>query len=458
MKVTKDKIEDCQAFLTVEMDTADMDTALEDAYQRIARKTTIPGFRKGKAPRQVVERNIGKGTILEEAIDKMLPQAYEQAITEQEIEPYAQPSVEITQMEPLAFKVTVPLVPSVELGAFKDVRLEPEKLDITDENIDNVMEELRHQNASWEPVDRELAYDDMAVIDILGDVEEKPYVQKVGAQMQILKDAISPAPGFSEKIAGMKKDEEMEFTLPFPEDYPNENVAGKEAHFRVKISEIKEEKLPGLDDEFAALVSPDFKKLDDLREEIVKSLTMRGEENIRMDYEERVINAVIDQAKVEYPPVIIDMEIDRILQEQERQLSTSNRSMDDYLANLGKTAEQMREDLKPIARKNIAASLVMGKIAEMDEIKVTDEDIDNGINNMCKNVPDEQKDAFRQMLDTPQTRQSLTSSLRTRKTIEHLTEIARTEDDKPKTIEKPAAEEAPNAEDSDKETKKEEKQ
>ncbi|MCJ7605022.1 MAG: trigger factor [Dehalococcoidales bacterium] len=457
MKVTRDKVEDCQAFLTVEMESADMDSAMEDAYQRLSKQTTIQGFRKGKAPRAVVERNLGKGTILEEAIDKMLPQAYEQAVTEQEIKPYAQPSVEVTQMEPLTFKVTIPLVPSVELGAFKDVRLEPEKLDIKDENIDNVMEELRHQNASWEPVERELAYDDMAVIDILGDVDEKPYVRKVGAQMQVLKDAISPAPGFSGKIIGMKKDDEMEFTLPFPEDYPNENVAGKEGHFRVKLSEIKEEKLPGIDDEFAALVSPEFKKLDDLREEIVKTLTMRGEENIRMDFEERVINAVIEQAKVEYPPIIIDMEIDRILNEQERQLSASGRGMGDYLANLGKTAEQMREDLTPIAKKNIAASLVMGKVAEIEEIKVTDEDIENGINNMCKNVPDEQKDAFRQMLDTPQTRQSMTSSLRTRKTIEHLTEIARTEDDKPKTREKPVAEEAPETEDSEKETKEEEK-
>ena len=455
MKVTKEKVEDCQAFLTVELDEADMESAMEDAYKRLAKKANIPGFRKGKAPRQITEHYLGHGTILEEAIDRMLPQAYEQALTEQEIEPYAQPSVSITNMEPLAFTATVPLVPSVELGDYKDIRLEPLKIEIGDENINNVIEELRHQNASWEPADREVNFDDLASMDILGEVEEKPWIRKVGAQVQVMKDSVSPAPGFFEEVVGMKKDEEKEFTLTFPENYPSKEVAGKECHFKVKLHEVKEEKLPEVGDELATLVSADFKTLDDLKEEIVKSLNMRAEENIRMDLEERSINAAIDQAKIEYPPVVVEYEVDRIIQEQERQLGGAGRNLEDYLANIGKTAEQLREDLRPVARKNVSASLVMGKIAEVEDIKTTDEDIDNGINNMCKNVPEDQIEAFKQMLNTEQTRASLSTQLKTRKVIEFLTDIAKTEDDKPKTVEKTADEEPPASQDSATETKEE---
>lgn len=468
MKVTREKIENCQAYLTVEMEDADMETGIADAYKRLAQKASIPGFRKGKAPRQVVERHLGKGAVLEEAVDRMLPKAYEQALTEQEIEPYARPSVEITQMEPLAFKATVPLVPNVDAGEYKDLRLEPVKMDVTDENIDAVMEDLRHQNAAWEPVDRAVAFDDLITADLLGTVGDKPYLQKVGAQVQVVKDSVSPAPGFFEQLVGMKKDEEKEFTLPFPADYPNAEVAGKEGHFKVKISEIKEEHLPELNDEFAPVVSAEFKTLADLREEVVKGLRARADENIRMDYEERVINAAVRAAKIEYPPVVVDYEIQRIVREQERQLSNSNRSMEDYLKNIGKTEQQLVDDLRPVAVRNVEASLVLGKIAEAENIQVTDEDIDNGIKNMCKNVPEEQQEAFFNMLNTPDTRQSLSGQLQTRKTIERLVEIAKTEDDKPKTPEtpvneeatitgeeKPAAEPAPATEDPENEGKEE---
>ena len=473
MKVTKEKIENCQAYLNVEMEEAEMEAGIDDAYKRLARKANIPGFRKGKAPRQVMEHYIGKASVLEEAIDRMLPKAYEDALTEQEIEPYAQPSVEITKTEPLAFKATVPLQPEVEAGDYKDIRLEPMKLEVTEDRISEVLDELRHQNASWEPVDRAVEYDDLVTADLFGTVEDRSYLQKVGAQVQVVKDSVSPAPGFFEQVAGMEKDEEKEFTLPFPDDYPNTEVAGKEGKFKVKITEIKVEKLPELDDSLAPLVSAEFKTLDDLRAEVVKGLTARDEENIRMDYEERIINAAVKAARIQYPPVTVDYEVERIMREQERQLSASSRSMDDYLKNIGKTEQQLRDDLKPIAVRNVEASLVLSKIAEIEDVQVTEEDIDNGIRNMCNNVPADQQEAFYNMLNTEATRQSLSSQLRTRKTIERLSEIAKTEDDKPKTPENeeeppaaaaaateeeaPATGEAPAAEDPENEGKEETK-
>jgi trigger factor len=425
LKVTKDKEENRQAFLTIETEPAEMEDSLQHAYERIVRKADIPGFRKGKAPRAVVERALGKARLLEDALDHLLPQAYEQAIKEQAIEPYAQPELEITQSDPLIFKAVVPLMPTVEPGDYRSIRMELEPVDIKDENINAVLEELRHQHATWEPVERPLAYDDMAVIDINGEVEEKPYVKRAAAQMQITKDQITPAPGFAAQVVGMKKGEEKEFAITFPNDYPGETVAGKEGHFKVKLHEIKEEKLPGLDDELAAQVSPELKTLDALKEEVAKSLKLRAEERARMDLEEKVINAAVERSKVEYPPALIELEINRILNEQARQLQLTGQGMDQYLKSINKTAEQLHEELRPVAIKNINASLVLGKIADAEKIEVSKADMENGINNMVRNVAADKKEEFRKLLDNPRTRESLEQSLKTRKTIERLTEIAR---------------------------------
>ncbi len=425
MKVTKEKEENRQAFLTIELEPAEMEDGIQHAYEHLAPKTDVPGFRKGKAPRSVVERHLGKSRLIEESLDHLIPQVYEQALKEHSIEPYAQPELEITQADPLIFNVVVPLKPTVELGDYKSIRMKPEKVDIKEENINSVLEELRHQHATWEPVDRALDFDDMAVIDINGTVEDKPYVKKVAAQMQILKDMISPAPGFAAEIVGLKKNEEREFKINFPADYPGENVAGKEGHFKVKIHEIKEEKLPELDDNFASQVSPEFKTLDRLREEATKSLRVRGEERVRMDFEEKLINDVVEQAKVEYPPVLVNLEINRIINEQARQLQMSGQSMDQYLQSINKTPEQLQEELRPVATKNVTASLVLSQISTDEKIEVTESDIENGISNMTMSAADDRKEEMRKLLDTPQTRESIKQSLKTRKTIERLTEIAK---------------------------------
>jgi trigger factor len=425
LKVTKEKVENSQAFLTIEMEPADMEEGMQHAYRHLVQKAKIPGFRNGKAPRAVVEHTLGKGRMLEEAIDHMVPEAYQKALKEQEIEPYAQPEVEITQAEPLIFKAVVPLTPTVTLGDYKSIRMSPEQVDIKEENIVSVLEELRHQHATWEPVARALEYNDMAVIDINANSEEKPFVQKVGSQYQVVKDSLTPAPGFAEQIVGLKKDDTKEFDLTFPADYPSSQFAGKQAHFKVKLHEIKQEKLPELNDDLAVQVSPEFKTVQALRDEVVKGLKLRADERARMDLEEKVINAAVEQATIEYPPVLIDLEINRIINDQARQLQLTGRGMDDYLRSINKTAEQLQEELRPVAQKNVAASLVLSKIAETEKIEVTEDEINNGISNMVRGIGEDKKEEMRKLLDTPQNRQSITQSLKTRKTIERLTDIAK---------------------------------
>ena len=425
MKITKEKEENRQAYLTVELEPAEMEEAMEDSYKTLAQQAEIPGFRKGKAPRSVVERHVGHARLIEEAVNKLVPQAYEQAIKEQEIEPFAQPEIELTQAEPVIFTAVVPLQPTVELGDYQSIRMTPEPAEVTDDKADSVIEELRHQYATWESVERPLDYNDLAVIDISGKVDEKPYVQKIGAQYQVLKESVSPAPGFSDQLIGMKNGDEKEFTLSFPEDYANNEIAGKEGAFKVKLTEIKEEKLPEMNDELAAQVSPEFNTVKSLREETAKRLQQNAEEQSRMDFEEKLINAVVEQAQIEYPPVLVKMEINRILNEQNRRMQMSGGGMDDYLKSINKTEEQLREELRPMSIKNVNASLVLGRITEAEKVEVTEEDINASIDGMTGNTAEDKREDLRKLLDNPQTRQSLTQSLMSRKTVDRLVEIAK---------------------------------
>ena len=434
MKVTKEKVENSQAFITVEIEPSEMEAPMESAFKRISQKANIPGFRKGKAPRAIVEQYVGKESIIEDALKQVVPQAYEQALKEQEIAPFAQPEVEISQTDPVIFKAVVPLAPTVKLGDYQSIKLEPEKAEVTEDNIDAVLEELRHQNATWEPVDRPVEYNDMATIDINSNADEKPYVQRVGTQYQVVKDSIAPAPGFSDQIVGMKKGEEKEFKLTLPDDYPNTDIAGKEAGFKVKLSEIKKEILPELNDDFVGTISTELKTVDDLREEVRKNLESRNEERVNMEFQEKVVETAVEQSQIEYPPILIEMEINRILNEQARQLQMSGRNIEDYLRSINKTEAQLREELRPIAIKNVEASLTLSKITEAEKIEVTDSEIDESIDNMAGNASEERREELRKMLDTPQTRESIKQSMLSRKTIEKLADIAASKNpEKPKT-------------------------
>jgi trigger factor len=425
LKVTREKVENSQAFLTVEIEPAEMEEPMEVSYKRIAQKANIPGFRKGKAPRAILEQYVGKASIIEDALKSVVPQAYEQALKEQEIEPFAQPEVEITQTDPVIFKAVVPLAPTVELGDYHSIKMEPEKAEVTEDNVNEVIEELRHQNATWEPVDRPLDYKDLATIDINGKIDEKPYIQRVGTQYQVIKDSIGPAPGFADQIVGMKKGEEKEFDLTFPEDYANTEAAGKKAHFKVKLSEIKAEILPELDDEFVGRISTELKTVDELHEEVRKNLVMRTEDRVKTEFQEKLVEAVIEQSQIDYPPILIEIEINRILNEQARQLQMSGRNLEDYCRSINKTEQQLREELRPIAEKNIMASLVLNKLAEVEHVEVSDVEIDESVNTMASGASQERKEELRKMLDTPQTRQSIKQSILTRKTIECLADIAK---------------------------------
>ena len=426
MKVTNEKTENSQVFLSIEMEAAEMEEALEKSYRRLVKKANIPGFRKGKAPRDLLERYLGKESLIEDALNKMIPEAYERALKEQEIDAFAQPHIEVTQTDPVIFKATVPVRPTVTLGDYHSIKVAPEPVELTEDNINAVIDRLQHQQATWEPVERPVAFDDLVVLDIESSIEEEPFLNRKGFQYWVRRDIPLPAPGFAEQLPEMKKDEDKEFKLQISSDYPQSEMAGKELRFKVTVTEIKEEKLPELNDELAKQINPEFETVAMLREKVSAELKQQAEEKAKIDFEERVIQEVVDLAQVEFPPILVEMETDRLINEQSRRLQMSGHRLEEYLNGINKTEEELREELKPRANKRITDSLVLEKVSEEEKIEISDAEIDAEIEEMLKDAG-ENTDELRKYLNTPQSKESIKQILVTRKTVQRLVEIAKGE-------------------------------
>jgi len=429
VKITNEKVENNQAFLTVEMGPAEIEEALVKSYRRLVQKAVIPGFRKGKAPRDILERHIGRESLLDDAINALVPEAYQQAIAEQKIEAFAQPHIEITQADPLIFKATVPLPPVVKLGDYHQIQVASEPVALSEDDINATMEQLRHQQATWEPVERPVDFNDLVVLDIESSVEEQPFIKQKGAQYQVMRDTPFPAPGFAEQLVGMQRGGEKEFKLSLPSDYPKSELAGKEALFKVNISEIKQEKLPELNDAFAKELNPELRTLSALREQVATNMKLRAEEKARADFEERLLDAVLDITELEFPPILVELEINRLINQQLQRWQMTGKGLEEYLSSINKTEAELRTELRPLATKRVNWALVLEKIAEQEKIEADDSEIDTEIENMMQGAA-ENKERLRQLLNTPQSRDSIKQSLVTRKTIQRLAEIAGSSNEK----------------------------
>lgn len=425
MKVTNEKVENRQAFLSIEMEPAEVEQSLEECYRRLAKKANIPGFRKGKAPRKVLERHSNKESLMEEAFGDLIPKAYEKAVKEQKLKPIARPHIEIAQNDPLVFKAVVPLQPLVELGDYHSIRVEPQPVEIGEGDVDALIEKLRHQRANWEPVERPADFNDMVVFDIESNIEGKPFINQKGAQYSVTQNSSFPTPEFAEQIAGMKRDEEKEFKSQISPEHPKKEMAGKDVFFKIKVTEIKQESLPALDDEFAKGVDPELKTMDSLRERISADLKSRAEAKAEMELQEQALEAAADMAQVEYPPILIESEIDQLLSQRLRRWQGEGDGLDEYLKSIGKTEEEMREELRPSAAKRTVWSLVLGEIADKEKIKVEESDIDTEIARTVNGVAENSRAELNKLINTPRSRRSIEQTLLTRKTMQRLVEIAK---------------------------------
>jgi len=413
-----------QAFLTIQLEPAEVEESLEKSYNRLVKETDIPGFRKGKAPRSVLEQHIGKEALLDNALNSLLPKVCDDAIKEQKIEFIARPAIKVTQKDPIIFETTVPLPPAVKLADYHKIRMKPEPVNIKKDAINDAIEDIRHNNATYEPVERPVKVSDLVTLDVESSIGEKTLISEKGADYQVISGMSWPAPGFPEQLLKMIRGEEKEFRLKLSKNYPERELAEKEALFKVKVIGVKEERLPELNDDFARSIAPNIKNMDSLKEEISNNLKKRIEEETRTNFEQQLCDAVISRSEVEFPPILVDMEVDRMVKQQLERWAMTSRSQDEFNKKLqGMSGEELRSKFRPSAVDRITGSLVLGKVAEEEKIEVSDAEIDAEIELRTQNTCSNQEEQKR-LLNNPQSRGTIKRILTMRKTIQRLVEIA----------------------------------
>jgi len=425
MKTTSERIQDCQAILSVELEPDEVEKGMQEAYKHLVGRVKVPGFRPGKAPRDVLERYIGSQAMMEEALEHLIPEAYEGALKKESLEPVARPRIELVKVDPVTFKATVPLKPIVRLGNYKgEMRLMPERVTVTEEEIDTAIKSIQDQTATLVPVERASRFGDVLTVNIVGREKGETFLDHEDSLCELKKGSPAPLPGFAEALAGASKGETREFTLSFPADHENKQIAGREYSFRVTVNEVKEKKLPELNDEFAK--ENGAESLAQWRERLAEQLKKRKEASIRRQFEAKLVDALVKSAELEYPPALVDEEIDDLVRNQAANFKEGMRGLEDYLKSINKTMEEHRQELRETARERVVRALVLRQVAEEEKIEVAEAEVDAEIERMVKEDPDN-AEQLKKFWTLPQARNSVKSYLVNRKIIARLEAIARGE-------------------------------
>jgi trigger factor len=407
--------------MTIEVEDAEAEKALRNAARTLSRKFKIPGFRPGKAPYNVVVRLLGIEAVQEQAVEELGQKLYKQALEEKGIEPYASASLDEVTWNPLTLRLTIPMPPRVDLGAYRDVRLPPEEVVVTDEQINQVLENIRKQNAMWQPVERPARLGDMITADIEATVGGQVVLKNEGREMILREDSRYPVPGFGQALVGMQPGEEKTFELPYPEDYYNRELAGQQATFHVLMDTIKEEVLPPVDDALA--MSAGYESLDLLREDIRAELLEQAQREANNRFVTTVMDRVVEGATVAFPPIMLEHEIDDMVKEQQQRLEQRGMSLEEFLKLRGQTEEDFRQELRPYAEKRLRQSLVLGGVVQAERLSVESSEIDEQIASLALSL-DEEDDDLKEFLFSPLGKLSVGSDMLTRRALERLVAIA----------------------------------
>jgi len=419
MKVSTKRLPDSQVLLEIEADEQQMERSLDKAFRRLAQRVEVPGFRKGKAPAGMLERHIGRARVVREALDILIPEAYNQAIEEQDVDAIDRPSIELVTDEPLAFKATVPVRPTVELGEYNSVRVKREPVSIDESEVDKALEELRHRYAVHEPAERPVQLGDIVRADVRGVIDGREVYKEDDAELRLREGATILLPGIAEGIIAAEKGTPKEIAVTVPEG--ERPLSGKSGTFTVTVKEVKEEQLPALNDDFAREVGEGFSSLDALRDRLRNDMRERLQAQAEEEYRNKAVGALVETAAtIEFPPVMVEREVERLIQDQARHLGLE---VEQYLANTRRTRDELNEELLPIATDRVRRSLALTRLAEQEEIKAENQEVDAEVDRLAGSAG-EQADQLRKLFGSPDGRAAIARSLVTRKTMDRLTEIA----------------------------------
>lgn len=428
MKVTTRELENREVELVIEIDDDRVDRTMRAIARKYARELKIPGFRPGRAPYAVVAQRVGRERLLQDALEQIAPQIYQEAIQEAGIEPYDLGPLDIASYQPLTLTATIPLAPRVELGDYHRLRVDVPEVEVSEEAVDAVMREYQAENAQLIPVNRAAAPGDQVILDLRIEIDGRiMYDQKNVSFVLSPGEFLGVPDELFERIAGMEPGEKQQFVLTYPEDFAGEDLAGKVGTFTVFLHEVKERELPDLDDELARTIGG-FDSLEDLRAQTREALKTRAQLQADNEVAEAVIAQLLDMATIEYPPAALEREIDALIADLEARLKDQGLTLDNYLTIEGLTLEQLREQQRADAETRLKRRLVLSKVVELEGIEVSDAEVDREIEAIAAMYGRDAAQA-RGALSSEESRQTLRSRLLAQKAIDRLIEIATREKD-----------------------------
>jgi trigger factor len=409
--------------LEIEVDADEVNRHFATAYRHVAERTRVPGFRPGKAPRAVVDRYVGRASVVAEALDHLVSDSYESALDQVDVIPIDQPDVDIdpsalAEGSALSFTATVPVRPEVELGSYTDYPFELETPEVTDEQVEGVITELREQQGSLRPIDGRPAQNgDVVAVKYTGTIDGEPFEGGSSDRMPLILGENRMIAGWEDQVVGMEMGATKGFDITFPDDYRVEELRGKEAHFEVELLDMRERILPEVDDEFARSVA-EVQTVDELRAEIRDALGKRAEAEARHAYSDRIIDFATSNATVELPEVMIANEVEIMRDELRTRLAQQRIGMEQYLSLAKQTPEELTNELREPASRRVKTLLVLSAIAEKEGIDASDEEIDTEIADQLARYGDDRQ--LRDYLSSRRGRAYLRMTLRNRTLVERL--------------------------------------
>lgn len=387
-----EKLESNKIKLEIEVPSPEVDTALARAYRKVVSKVNLPGFRKGKIPRRILEMRFGPEILYDDALEMLVPDAYRRAIKEADLEPIDEPEIECHQLgsgKPLLFEAVVEVMPEVVLGQYKGVEVEQEEVEVTDGQVDRFLEDLREQQARLVTVPEGTAEKgDLLIIDFEGFIEGEPFEGGEAENYSLELGSGSFIEGFEEQLEGAASGEQREVSVKFPDDYYQEELAGKQATFKVTVNEIKRKQLPELDDEFGKEIG-DFENLEELKADIRQRLEKSARERSERKLEDDLIQKISEAAQVELPEVLAERQLNDMMNDLEQFLRYQGLTLDKYVELSGKTVEEIRQQKRPEAEKKAKSSVVLKAIIKQEGISVEDPELDQKIEEIARAYNDQ---------------------------------------------------------------------
>ena len=411
--------------LEITVEASKFDEAIKKVYFKSAKYFNIPGFRKGKAPMQIVEKYYGKEIFYEDAFNEVAEVALEEAIKENKLDVVSRPDIDVTQIEKgkdLIFTAVMQTKPEAELGKYKGIEIKKIEYNVTDEDINHELGHMQEHNSRLITIeDRPVEKGDIATIDFEGFVDGKAFEggKAEGHELEIGSNTFIP--GFEDQVIGMKIDEEKDINVKFPEEYFSKELAGKDATFKVKVHEIKKKELPELDDEFAKDVS-EFDTLKELKADIKAKQEEQNKEKVKYETQDAVIKALCENIKVDIPSGMIEMEVENMLKDIEQRLSYQGLKLEQYLQMMGKTSEDMKKEYEPQAIDAIKSRLALEAVVKAEKIKATDKEIEEKMKEMAKNYGKENDEEF---MKNENVRNYIKQGIESEKAIDFLVENAK---------------------------------